>query len=154
MSCAGIARAAAAVAEASYGIALAVGAACGCRDIRLFHNGKALSDEGTRGVRVKASAGVKSERTFKGLLLVPGMNELKAIAWSHDRVESAPAIARIERKAAKPSSVLHVLAIGVNAHKNGSYALTGARPDAERVAKILERSGTGIIRAPRRSTGD
>lgn len=103
----------------------------GVKDVSLFHNGKLVSGL-TRGVQKKAQAGER--RTFT-VTLLPGDNELRAVATNDDGTESTPALIVMTYEAkAKTQPDLFVIVVGLNAYKNETMNLNYGKGDAESFA--------------------
>jgi WD40 repeat protein len=117
----------------------------GIDEIRLFQNGKLVSDL-TRGIRVKETTEHRTIHRFD-ILLIPGKNEFKVVALNTNRTESKPAIAVVDfkQRSASSSANLYILAIGINKYKNAVYNLNFGRPDAEAFTKALENQGRTIF---------
>lgn len=113
----------------------------GVEDIRLYQNGKLISDD-TR--QLTRAPGAKN-KTFD-VTLLPGINTFRATAFNTDRTEAAPDEIKIELKAAEASSNLYILAIGLNEYKNTRYNLNYGRADAQAVADAVEQRGHGIFK--------
>jgi WD40 repeat protein len=112
----------------------------GVDEIRLYQNGKLVSDETRQLVQTAAN-----NKTFS-VTLVPGINIFRATAFNKDRTESNPAEIKIELKAAQASSDLYILAIGLNEYKNSKYNLNYGRADAQAFADAVEQRGRNIFR--------
>ncbi|HVS83905.1 MAG TPA: caspase family protein, partial [Pyrinomonadaceae bacterium] len=113
----------------------------GVEDVRLYQNGKLVSDE-TRQLTRETTAKTK---TFD-VTLLPGLNTFRATAFNKDRTESNPAEIKIELRAAEASSDLYILAIGLNEYKNTRYNLNYGRADAQAFADAVEQHGHGIFK--------
>ncbi len=113
----------------------------GVEDIRLYQNGKLLSEESRQLVRNTGT----NTRTFD-VYLVSGVNTFRATAFNSDRTEATPDEIKIELKAIEASSNLYILAIGLNEYKNTRYNLNYGRPDAQAVADAIEQKGRGIFK--------
>lgn len=112
----------------------------GLDEVRLYQNGKLVSDETRQLVQTAAS-----NKAFD-VSLVPGVNTFRATAFNKDRTESNPAEIKIELKAVEASSDLYVLAIGLNEYKNSKYNLNYGRADAQAFADSVEQRGHNIFR--------
>ena len=112
----------------------------GVDEIRLYQNGKVVSDETRQLVRTAAN------NKAYNVTLVPGLNTFRATAFNKDRTESNPAEIKIELKAAEASSDLYILAIGLNEYKNTRYNLNYGRADAQAFADAVEKHGHGIFK--------
>jgi len=127
---------------------LAADRGIGVSEVRLFLNGKLVSEE-TRGFKDELSrsrtAGKPAAvtRTFE-VRLAPGPNELKAVAWGDVRIESEPALSTVTLAAPRPEAVLHLVAVGIDAYANERYRLRCARGDAEAFAATLSAACKGI----------
>ncbi len=102
----------------------------GVDEIRLYHNGKAVSGE-ARGMK---SAG--RSQTFR-VTLVEGDNAFKAVALSRDRIESNPDEVKVSYAGAQKQAVLHLVVVGINSYKNASMDLNYARPDAQALSDFF-----------------
>ena len=113
----------------------------GVEDIRLYQNGKLVSDD-TRQLTRDTSA---TNKTFD-VTLLPGVNTFRATAFNIDRTEATPDEIKIELKAVEASSNLYILAIGLNEYKNTRYNLNYGHADAQAVADAIEQHGRGIFK--------
>ena len=113
----------------------------GVEDLRLYQNGKLISDD-TR--QLTRNAGAQS-RTFN-VTLLSGVNTFRATAFNTDRTEAAPDEIKIELKTVEASSNLYILSIGLNEYKNTRYNLNYGRADAQAVADAVEQRGRGIFK--------
>jgi WD40 repeat protein len=111
----------------------------GVRDIRLYQNGKRLSEK-QRGISQPKETSV----TFNVSLLA-GENIFRATAYSNDQTEAEPFEITIERKAPTGKSDLYILAVGINAYKNPKYNLNYAGADAQALSEAVEKKGRGIF---------
>jgi WD40 repeat protein len=111
----------------------------GVRDIRLYQNGKRLSEK-QRGISQPKETSV----TFNVSLLA-GKNVFRATAYSSDQTEAEPSEITIERKAQTGKSDLYILAVGINAYKNTKYNLNYAGADAQALSEAIEKKGQGIF---------
>jgi hypothetical protein len=118
----------------------------GIDEIRLFQNGKLVSDL-TRGIGIKKTAGRQTTHHFN-ILLIPGKNEFRVVALNTNRTESKPAIVTVDfkRRPVSSDTSLYILAIGINKYKNAVYNLNFGRPDAEAFTKALENQGRAIYK--------
>jgi WD40 repeat protein len=111
-------------------------------EIRLYHNGKLVSNK-TRNLIVEDDE-ASSEKVFN-VALLPGENEFRAVAINTQRTESAPALLRITytAPAAPPKTsptdgiTLHLLTIGINNYKNPRYNLNYAEADAKGLGEAI-----------------
>jgi len=119
----------------------------GIRDVRLFNNDK-LIGEGERGLAVIGS-GPTFERSFN-VLLAPGENRLRAVAFSVDMTESNPVLASIILPAATNEKVdMYILAVGIDQYRNSSYNLSYCADDARSFARALEGRARPLFSAVR-----
>ncbi|MBI4676781.1 MAG: caspase family protein [Elusimicrobia bacterium] len=118
----------------------------GVDEIRLYHNGKAVGEDG-RDVRVVA-AGEKT-RVFR-VTLVDGENRFRAVALSKDRIESNPAEAVVTCKGPRKQATLHVLVVGINEYQNPALNLNYAEPDARGLEDFLAGAAGGLFNGVRR----
>ncbi len=111
----------------------------GIKDLRLYQNGKRLSEK-QRGILQPKENSV----TFN-VTLVAGKNIFKATAFSVDQTEAEPFELTIERKAPVGKSDLYILAVGINVYKNAKYNLNYAKADAQALSLAVEKKGQGIF---------
>jgi WD40 repeat protein/uncharacterized caspase-like protein len=116
----------------------------GIDEVRLYHNGKLISEE-QRGVKILTSKEAKLVERYD-VNLVAGLNEFKVTALNMDRTESIPATLTIELKAGESAADLYILSIGINQYKNSKLNLNYGRPDAEAFLKVVEEKAKGIFR--------
>jgi WD40 repeat protein len=113
----------------------------GVEDIRLYQNGKLVSED----TRQLARENRARTRTFD-VTFVPGINTFRATAFNTDRTEATSDELKIELKAVEASSDLYILAVGLNEYKNTSYSLNYGRADAQAFADAIEKRGRGIFK--------
>jgi WD40 repeat protein len=113
----------------------------GVEEIRLYQNGKLISDHTRQLTRATAT----NTTTFD-VTLVPGINTFRATAFNTDRTEATTDEITIDLKAAEASSNLYILAIGLNEYKNAGYNLNYGRADAQSVADEVEQRGRRIFK--------
>lgn len=109
--------------------------------IRLYHNGRLVGGPGNlRGIIVEAAAPLTPEITTQkfSVLLAPGENILRAVAYSQTDLESKPDEIKIAFNSAPQKPALHVLAVGINSYRDATMDLSYARPDAEALAAFFE----------------
>ncbi len=111
----------------------------GVKDIRLYQNGKRISDK-QRGISQPNEISV----TYNVSLLA-GKNTFRATAYSSDQTESVPYELTIERKSSDEKSDLYILAVGINAYKNSKYNLNYANADAQALSDSIEKKAQGIF---------
>lgn len=109
----------------------------GMEDIRLYHNGKRVS-EITRAIKVVAKKQKNSTTKTFSIALLNGENSLRATAYSKGRIESRPYELIVFLKAIGKEANSYILAIGINRYKNSRYSLNYARPDAESFSSYLK----------------
>ena len=112
----------------------------GVKAIRLYQNGRLVGGPGElRGIVVEAVTPQESDaKTSKfTIMLAPGANVLRAVAYSQTDLESQPDEVRLSFAAVAKKPVLHVVAIGINQYKDVSMNLTYARPDAESLVQFF-----------------
>ncbi len=104
----------------------------GVDGIRLYHNGKRLSNDDAR----QPLFGNKKKKLFKARAsLVDGKNVFRAVGLSKDRIESEPVEITVEYdgKDDLPDPVLHVFVVGVDKYKNKDLNLDFCVADAKAV---------------------
>jgi WD40 repeat protein len=112
----------------------------GVEDIRLYQNGKLVSEDTRLFTRET------TQRKIFDVTLLPGINTLRVTAFNVDRTEATPDEIKIELKAVEASSNLYILAIGLNEYKNTRYNLNYARADAKAFADGIEQRARGIFK--------
>ncbi len=98
----------------------------GIDEVRLYLNGKILP--GSASAKVRREGG--SQQHVFAVKLIEGTNQLKATAFSADRIESNPMEITVVLKGSERESDLHLVVIGINRYKNTALNLTYAEPDA------------------------
>jgi WD40 repeat protein len=111
----------------------------GINDVRLYQNGKRLSEKQRGVVQPK-----ENSVTFN-VSLLSGKNVFRATAYSDDQTESEPFELTIERKAPVGKSDLYILAVGINVYKNTKYNLNYAGADAQSLSAAIEKKGQGVF---------
>jgi WD40 repeat protein len=114
----------------------------GVDGVRLYLNGKAVGDD-VRGLQVVQNGPFRRDFT---VMLAAGENSLRAVAFSGDRTESAPAelsVAYAPAKVDKP--VLYVLLAAADAYRNGAYNLNFAMADAQGFADAVTPAASRIF---------
>ena len=119
----------------------------GVDEIRLFQNGKLVSEE-QRGMKVSSKKGETIAKRYN-ISLLAGNNEIMATAFNVDRTESTPYKVNIELERAIKISNLYVLSIGINKYKNEKYNLSYGSADAEGFANIVATKSKGIFNSIR-----
>jgi hypothetical protein len=108
-------------------------------EVNIYHNGARVANQ--------PGADAAAEYTFD-LTLIPGENELRAVAIGQAGVESNPDTVRVTYEApspAKPS--LHVLSVGVSRYRGPNWNLAFARADAQAIAKFFTERGQKLFAA-------
>lgn len=116
----------------------------GVSEIRLFINGKAYRPEERGLATTNYTIGKTTSQIFP-IKLLPGLNELKAVAYNEDNIESEPATIYVQLQGPEPRASLFVLAIGLNKYKNDQYNLNYGTPDASAIAKGMGVAGEGVF---------
>ncbi|MFC1679387.1 caspase family protein [Elusimicrobiota bacterium] len=115
----------------------------GIDEIRLYHNGKALSAD-SRGLRIMGR-GKRKIRVFQ-VPLADGENRLRAVALSDERIEGSPREIAVTLTAPEKTTTLHVLAVGINEYENPALNLNYARTDARGLADFFRSSPQSLFR--------
>ena len=116
----------------------------GVKAIRLYQNGRLVGGPGQlRGIVVEAvpqnvESGTKTQKF--SVLLAPGDNNLRAVAYSSTDLESKPDEIKLSFGGATQKPALHVLAVGINQYRDATMTLTYARPDAESLVQFFKES--------------
>ena len=92
----------------------------GIDEIRLYHNGKAISED-TRAVKI-VPKGNEAIKTYT-ITLVDGANTFRAVGFSKDRTESNPYELVVKLTAPYKDVSLYVFAVGINKYKNPALNL-------------------------------
>ena len=116
----------------------------GISEVRLYHNGKLVSGV-IRGVRITATEEKSLVREFE-VCLLPGTNQLAAVALNDERTESLPHVIHVTREAPAAVADLYVLAIGIDKYLNASYSLNFGKADAGAITQTLCDRGKAIFR--------
>ncbi len=116
----------------------------GVDEVRLYQNHKLVSEE-QRGIAITPKKGRSIVKHYQ-VLLIPGANEFRAIAFNRDRIESNPAIIQIHSEAVHAHADLYILAVGISDYKNPGYKLNYGRADAEAFVNTVEQRGKGIFK--------
>ena len=100
----------------------------GVRELNIYQNDKLiLTDRDFK----KTRQGDRVERAYP-VDLVNETNEFKVIVKNFQKMESRPSVLKIEYVGQViTTSTLHIMAVGINNYKNGSYNLNYAEPDAK-----------------------
>jgi WD40 repeat protein len=98
----------------------------GIDEIKLYQNGKVLPRDA--GLELRKEGNIREYR-FRVKLLY-GKNQLRVLAFSRDRIESAPAEISVHLRGAEPESDLYLVIVGINRYRNAALNLTYAEPDA------------------------
>ncbi|MDP8269493.1 MAG: caspase family protein [Candidatus Tenebribacter davisii] len=116
----------------------------GIDEIKLYHNGKAISEE-TRGIKI-VPKGNESTKSYT-ITLVDGLNMFKAVGFSRDRTESNSSEIIITLLAPEKDVSLSVLAVGINKYKNPALNLNYAEPDAKSIADFFRNNDNGLFKS-------
>ena len=113
----------------------------GVDELKIMHNGKRIS------LRNPVFPTKKDEFTIykDTIAMVGGLNTFSASAFSKSRVESPVSEAKLFSENTDPTSVCHVLAIGIDKYKNANLTLNYAHEDAEAFAKLIQDKAKGLF---------
>ena len=131
-------------------------------EIRLFHNGKAVN-LATRGLFVEDADGSDTKKYTINLL--PGQNNIRAIALNSQRTESDPdeinvSYGQINNPAPQPTNknenkvlidqvdrnaTMHLVVVGINAYTGKINPLTYALPDATAFKAEIEKDAKSVL---------
>jgi WD40 repeat protein len=136
----------------------------GIEEIRLFHNGKVVSEE-TRGMKIASqrqeaaktvsAAEVKKPQAAASrpdftksysVILVDGINTFRAVGFSKDRTESNPVEITVQMTGGPRSVAMHIVTVGINKYANPALNLNYAEPDARGIANFFRQSGNGLFK--------
>ncbi|MBT5667420.1 MAG: hypothetical protein HOJ06_18935, partial [Rhodospirillaceae bacterium] len=110
----------------------------GVDEIRLYHNGRVVTDSGARAATLTDRSGAKRLIHSYELGLASGENRIEAVAFSADRVESKRSRSTIQLEGPPKKPSLHVLAIGINEYKNPALNLNYGVSDASGILDIFK----------------
>ncbi len=116
----------------------------GIDEIRLYHNGKAIGEEGTRAVKI-IPKGNEMTKSYT-VTLVDGLNNFRAVGFSKDRTESNPYELIVKLTAPQKDVSLYIFAVGINKYKNPALNLNYAEPDARGIVDFFKQKGTGLFK--------
>ena len=100
--------------------------------LRLYHNGKLVLD------------GIDEATLETSVRLVPGENQIRALAVGRGGVEGPPSTQTVTVSGTPPQPNLNVVAIGINDYANPAWELFYSRNDAETVVSILQEKGARL----------
>jgi uncharacterized caspase-like protein len=107
-------------------------------EVALYHNGARVANQ-------PGAPRAPSEYVFD-VELVPGDNEIRAVAVSPAGVASNPDTIRLTYDAPAPTRpALHVLAVGISRYRDPSWNLGFARADAEALGRYLGQAGSKLF---------
>ena len=106
----------------------------GVEEIRLFHNGKRVTEDGKNTSVLQQAKRV--EKTY-ALPLLEGQNTLTAVALSKDMIEGNPAEITVTRKGESRTPDLYLVLIGIDKYKNPELNLTYAGLDAASISDFF-----------------
>jgi uncharacterized caspase-like protein len=109
----------------------------GIDEVLLFQNGKVLPKQAGKLVKKDSE---NHEYLFR-VALLDGPNQLRAMAFSKDRIESNPMEITVTLRGAERQSDLHLVLVGVNRYKNNALNLTYAEPDATGMKEFFRAEG-------------
>jgi WD40 repeat protein len=109
----------------------------GIDEVLLFQNGKVLPKQAGKLVKKDSET---HEYLFR-VALLDGPNQLRAMAFSKDRIESNPMEITVTLRGAERQSDLHLVLVGVNRYKNNALNLTYAEPDATGMKEFFRAEG-------------
>jgi hypothetical protein len=109
----------------------------GIDEVLLFQNGKVLPKQAGKLVKKDSES---HEYLFR-VALLDGPNQLRAMAFSKDRIESNPMEITVTLRGAERQSDLHLVLVGVNRYKNNVLNLTYAEPDATGMKEFFRAEG-------------
>ena len=111
-------------------------------EIRLYHNGKVVSDD-QRGLKLKQAS--TSESKSYTVSLVPGRNLFRATAFNAQRMQASGVERVITLKKTEARTRLFVIAVGLNSYKNPKLSLNYGRPDANAFVGQIRQAANAIF---------
>ena len=119
----------------------------GIEEIRLYHNDKLVAAT-TRGIAIATdAAATKVASMTYHLHLVQGVNRLRAVAISTERIEGNPAELQLQFKGMLKQPVLHLAVVGINQYRNSTLNLNFAEPDASAVLGFFSTASSRLFRS-------
>ncbi|MBN2808867.1 MAG: caspase family protein [Deltaproteobacteria bacterium] len=109
----------------------------GVNEIRLFHNGKIAGEK--LNPPENAGAAASFTNTWQ-LNLLPGKNQIQAIATNTAMIEGHPAEITVTFAGKKEKRTLHVVTVGINEYENPRLNLSFAGSDAKSVGDYFEKT--------------
>jgi WD40 repeat protein len=106
----------------------------GVSDLRLFHNGKRVLEDGKNTVIVQKGKNI--EKTYS-LILLEGENVMMAVAVSKDAIEGNPAEITVTRKGESKAPDLHLVLVGIDKYKNPALNLSFAGLDTTSIREFF-----------------
>lgn len=115
----------------------------GVGDVRIFLNGAAVTNDGTRNLAVVAVG----ERRNYPVRLVSGVNLLRIVAYNADNtMQSDPVEVEVTAEfAAQRRPTLHAVVIGIQEFDNPGLNLRYSVTDADLFADVISRSGRALF---------
>jgi hypothetical protein len=132
----------------------------GIGDVLVYLNGSQVANE-TRAVIVKGKASAKERLLSFTIPLIPGPNEIRAVAFNKDNsMESNPATVSITCKIVLRKPNLRALVIGINEYRNKTISLNYAVSDAtvfadtlkKVAAPLFEKTDVEVLATPEKTT--
>jgi WD40 repeat protein len=115
----------------------------GIDEIRVYQNGKVVESSQAGSVIVGAE---RANARRYHVSLLEGQNLFRVVAFSKDRVQSAPAEVRVQLAAPPKKAALHVLTIGINRYENSDLNLRFPLFDANGIATYFKQNGSRLFR--------
>ena len=112
-------------------------------EIRIYNNGKLIETE-SREQDLVFRGSKEYAKTFE-INLVDGLNNLKAVAVSKSKIESAPIKMQVHFDGEAAKTDLFIFSIGINSYKNSNYNLSYAVKDAQDFSKAITKGGEQIF---------
>ena len=109
----------------------------GVSEVRLFHNGKRVLEDGKNTVVVQKGKNI--EKTYS-LALLEGENVVMAVALSKDTIEGNPAEIAVTRKGESKAPDLHLVLVGIDKYKNPALNLNFAGLDTASIREFFTSS--------------
>lgn len=106
----------------------------GVSEVRLFHNGKRVLEDGKSTVTVQK--GKNTEKRYN-LTLLEGENVLMAVALSRAAIEGNPAEITVTRKGESKAPDLYLVLVGIDRYKNPALNLNFAGPDTASIREFF-----------------
>jgi WD40 repeat protein len=116
----------------------------GIDELRIYNNGKLIINEKYQNNQRRS--GKKQTGNFE-IPIASGINDLTAVAFNKDRIESTPAQVNVYFDGMESEMRLFILSVGINKYENPSYQLNYAIDDAKAYNKLIKKGAGNIFQS-------